>query len=52
MKVRYFSLEVFLLFHQKFFCIVYTDESALIAKNTSLIVARVPVAGATNKKFW
>jgi len=31
---------------------VYTDESSLIAKNTSLIVARVPVAGATNKKVW
>ena len=31
---------------------VYTDESSLIPKNTSLIVARVPVAGATNKKIW
>jgi len=31
---------------------VYTDESALIPKNTSLIVARVPIAGATNKKIW
>lgn len=28
---------------------VYTDESALIPKNTSLIVACVPIAGATNK---
>ena len=35
-----------------FYFLVYTDETALIAKNTSLIVARVPVAGATNKKIW
>lgn len=30
---------------------VYTDESSLIPKNTSLIVARVPT-GASVKKIW
>lgn len=31
--------------------IVYSDENALIPKNSSLIVVRVPLAG-TSKKAW
>lgn len=51
-KVNDFILVLGVNYHDILWPTVYTDESALIAKNTSLIVARVPVAGATNKKIW
>lgn len=45
----FYLIILFLLF---FFWIVYNDENALIPKNTSLVIARVPLAAQTKGKPW
>lgn len=32
--------------------LVYEDEDALIPKNTSLLIARIPLAAQTKSKTW
>ena len=43
-------MHIFINFHFFFYLLVYETESTLIPKNTSVIVARVPVANT--KKAW
>lgn len=35
-----------------FFVVVYSDENTLIPKNTSLVIARIPVVAQTKGKPW